>query len=130
VGDYRADYPLTIDPELVFSTYLGGKGRDTGESIARRAAARGRTGRRHPGRFDGSNSSPRSLTPQPPRSLMLTIEDDGVGLSESRTAGIGLSAMHERADELGGAFQIAARPEGGTRAEATFPLNDAGATHD
>ena len=34
VGAYDASLPLTIDPVLSYSTYLGGSGGDTGEGIA------------------------------------------------------------------------------------------------
>ena len=34
VGDYNPDYPLIIDPVLVYSTYLGGTGFDAGKAIA------------------------------------------------------------------------------------------------
>jgi hypothetical protein len=34
VGTYDSNLPLTIDPVLSYSTYLGGSGGDTGESIA------------------------------------------------------------------------------------------------
>lgn len=34
VGDYDSTRPLVIDPTLVFSSYLGGMGADTGRSIA------------------------------------------------------------------------------------------------
>ncbi|MBI4470759.1 MAG: SBBP repeat-containing protein [Acidobacteria bacterium] len=38
VGAYDREYPLTIDPVLVYSTYLGGTGGDSGSSIAIDAA--------------------------------------------------------------------------------------------
>ncbi len=34
IGGYNPDYPLIIDPELVYSTYLGGHGKDYGYGIA------------------------------------------------------------------------------------------------
>lgn len=34
LGTYNPAYPLTIDPTLIYSTYLGGTGRDDGEGIA------------------------------------------------------------------------------------------------
>ncbi|HEX6483066.1 MAG TPA: sensor histidine kinase [Ktedonobacteraceae bacterium] len=54
--------------------------------------------------------------------LMLTISDDGRGLPATVSRGIGLRSMHERAEELGGMCSIEARPEGGTRVSACFPL--------
>jgi signal transduction histidine kinase len=47
--------------------------------------------------------------------LVLEITDDGVGLSKHHTAGVGLSSMRERAEELGGRCTIDSLPEGGTR---------------
>jgi signal transduction histidine kinase len=47
--------------------------------------------------------------------LVLEITDDGVGLSKHHTAGVGLSSMRERAEELGGRCTIESLPEGGTR---------------
>ncbi|HEC45091.1 MAG TPA: DUF5050 domain-containing protein, partial [Bacteroides sp.] len=34
VGDYDPEYPLIVDPELVYSTFLGGSGGDGGRDIA------------------------------------------------------------------------------------------------
>ncbi len=47
--------------------------------------------------------------------LRLEIADDGCGLPSERHAGVGLTSMRERATELGGSFELAAAPEGGTR---------------
>jgi len=54
--------------------------------------------------------------------LGLEIEDDGAGLPEARPAGVGLRSMRERAEELGGTFQLLARPEGGTLVSVWLPL--------
>ncbi len=48
--------------------------------------------------------------------------DDGVGLPELRSAGVGIVSMRERAEELGGSCAVAARPKGGTRVLARLPL--------
>jgi signal transduction histidine kinase len=55
--------------------------------------------------------------------LGLEVIDDGVGISEDRVAGVGLSSMRERAEELGGTLAIEPRPEGGTRVLARLPLS-------
>jgi signal transduction histidine kinase len=47
--------------------------------------------------------------------LVLEIGDDGVGMPEGRRAGVGLSSMRERAEELGGRCDVESDPEGGTR---------------
>jgi signal transduction histidine kinase len=54
----------------------------------------------------------------------LTIEvcDDGRGICETATAGVGISSMRERARELGGACQISRGASGGTRVLAELPL--------
>ncbi len=53
----------------------------------------------------------------------LSVEDDGIGLSPDRVAGVGLVSMRERAEELGGSFAITRRQDGtGARLAACFPL--------
>lgn len=57
--------------------------------------------------------------------LRLTIDDDGIGLAEDWTPGIGLASMRERCAELGGQCEIGASPAGGTRVTAVLPLDPA-----
>ncbi len=52
----------------------------------------------------------------------LTIDDDGLGLPQMITPGVGLHSMRERAEELGGAFTIQPRQSGGTRVAVSLPL--------
>ncbi len=54
---------------------------------------------------------------------LLTIEviDDGAGLSPGAPAGVGLTSMRARAEELGGTCGVAARTARGTRVWATLP---------
>jgi signal transduction histidine kinase len=54
--------------------------------------------------------------------LRVEIEDDGVGLSTDRRAGVGLTAMRERAAELGGTCEIEPTALGGTRVTASLPV--------
>ena len=54
--------------------------------------------------------------------LELVVEDDGVGVQRNRNAGVGLSSMRERAEELGGTCAVEAAPTGGTRVLARIPL--------
>ena len=54
--------------------------------------------------------------------LELEVTDDGVGMSVGRRAGVGMSSMRERAEELGGALVVEPGPEGGTRVLARLPL--------
>jgi signal transduction histidine kinase len=56
--------------------------------------------------------------------LGLEIADDGVGLPTMRHAGVGLTAMRERAAELGGTCEITPAPGGGTHVCARLPLPD------
>ena len=66
--------------------------------------------------------------------LSLQVSDDGVGLpgtepgtepgaeSDARHAGVGLSSMRERTDELGGVLSLSGSPEGGTLVSVRLPL--------
>jgi signal transduction histidine kinase len=54
--------------------------------------------------------------------LELEVRDDGTGMTEGRRAGVGLSSMRERAEELGGTLAIESGPEGGTCVLACLPL--------
>ena len=54
--------------------------------------------------------------------FVLEIEDDGVGLSAERRAGVGLLSMRERAEELGGSLDVVTVPGEGTRVLARLPL--------
>ncbi len=57
--------------------------------------------------------------------LILSIEDDGRGLSGGSRPGVGLGSMRERASELGGTCDIEPGPAGGTVVRARLPLHDA-----
>ena len=60
------------------------------------------------------------------RQMILTIEDDGVGLvasiSSERATGYGLATMRERAQRIGGQFKIENSTDGGT-VHVMVPLN-------
>lgn len=72
--------------------------------------------------------------------LVVTVRDDGCGIDGHAPAGIGLTSMRERAEELGGTFVVRASPSAGTTVRVTLPLatrpkttvpsNGSGATHD
>ena len=44
--------------------------------------------------------------------LQLEVSDDGKGVAEDRSAGVGMSSMRERAEELGGTLAVEAPPGG------------------
>ncbi len=55
--------------------------------------------------------------------LELEVDDDGIGpMRGDVRMGVGVRSMHERADELGGAFEIGRSCLGGTRVAARFPV--------
>lgn len=54
--------------------------------------------------------------------LRVEISDDGVGLPPNRRAGVGLSSMRERAEEIGGSCTVVAGANGGTRVTAKLPI--------
>jgi signal transduction histidine kinase len=53
--------------------------------------------------------------------LVLSIQDDGCGLPQARSVGVGLVSMRERAEELGGTWSIEATSTGGTHVRARLP---------
>jgi len=57
--------------------------------------------------------------------LVVTVADNGVGVTRGRTRGVGLRSMKERATELGGSFAVSRRHEGGTLVTAKLPLKTA-----
>jgi signal transduction histidine kinase len=60
-----------------------------------------------------------------PRSDLFDIEikDDGVGLPVNGRAGVGLTSLRERTDELGGTCEIVSEPGRGTCIRAHLPLH-------
>ena len=53
--------------------------------------------------------------------LRLIVQDDGVGIAPDVIAGVGLTSMRERAEELGGTFYITQRQPQGTHLQVTLP---------
>ena len=62
--------------------------------------------------------------------LHIEVADSGTGLARDRRAGVGLSSMRERAEELGGTFRIGPGPGGGTVVSVRLPLGDGPAPGD
>ena len=54
--------------------------------------------------------------------LQLDIRDNGVGIGQAYRAGVGLTAMRERAEELGGTFAVSTIVPSGTQLLATLPI--------
>ena len=58
------------------------------------------------------------------KTLTLTITDDGRGISNVHSNGIGTQSMRERAAELGGTFAVEPNEPSGTRIEVGLPWRD------
>lgn len=56
--------------------------------------------------------------------LEIEISDDGIGIAPDRRAGVGLSSMRERAEEIGGRCVIESSASGGTRVVAKLPISN------
>jgi len=54
--------------------------------------------------------------------LRVDVTDDGRGVSQVHRAGVGLTSMRERAEELGGSCSLTPRPGGGSILSARLPL--------
>ena len=57
--------------------------------------------------------------------LIVEVRDDGKGMRGLQRAGIGLTSMRERAEELGGELDVGPSEEGGLRVTARLPLGGA-----
>jgi signal transduction histidine kinase len=53
---------------------------------------------------------------------VLAVLDAGTGMAAGRPAGVGLLAMRERADELGGTVEVSSAPGAGTTVTARLPV--------
>lgn len=53
--------------------------------------------------------------------LEVTVTDDGTGLAPGRAAGVGLTSLRERSEELGGRCSVGDAPGGGTRVQVVLP---------
>jgi signal transduction histidine kinase len=51
----------------------------------------------------------------------IEVADDGIGIPSTRRAGVGLSSMYERAQELGGSCVIESKPGKGTQIKVSLP---------
>ena len=54
--------------------------------------------------------------------LQLEIVDDGTGVPDGRSPGVGLNSMRERVAELGGDFRLESLPDSGTRISVRLPV--------
>ncbi|MGD2155588.1 MAG: sensor histidine kinase [Anaerolineales bacterium] len=63
-----------------------------------------------------------SVPQNEPGMLHLEIKDDGKGIPKGKPAGVGLTSMRERVEELGGNFTIESGQPNGTRILAQIPL--------
>lgn len=59
--------------------------------------------------------------------LEIEVTDDGAGIDPAAPAGVGLTAMRERAAEVGGVCEIGSHSGAGTRVVAHLPIAPAGA---
>lgn len=56
-----------------------------------------------------------------PAALTVVVADDGRGIAEDVTAGVGLLSLRERAEELGGRCEVVCPERGGTTVRAVLP---------
>lgn len=56
--------------------------------------------------------------------LVVSVEDDGVGIDDGTESGVGLLSMRERAAELGGRAEVTCPPDGGALVCAVLPMGE------
>lgn len=66
--------------------------------------------------LDGENAA---------EALRVVVEDDGIGIRDTATRGLGLTGMNERVQGCGGKLEVTPLAGRGTRVEAIFPLTPA-----
>jgi signal transduction histidine kinase len=59
-----------------------------------------------------------------PTALEVEVSDDGHGIGEDVSAGVGLLSLRERAEELGGRCEVSCPATGGTRVWASLPTGE------
>ena len=59
-----------------------------------------------------------------PGELLVSVDDDGVGIGPEVVAGVGLRSLRERAEELGGRCEVSCPPTGGTHVRAWLPITE------
>jgi signal transduction histidine kinase len=63
-----------------------------------------------------------TLSSHPAQQIELEVADTGRGLPEEPSAGVGLTSIRERVEELGGSFKIRSGRPSGTMIQVTIPL--------
>jgi signal transduction histidine kinase len=76
---------------------------------------------RHSGSHTASISLNRSST-----EIILEVKDEGVGMRDEPTPGIGIASMRERAEQFGGSLEVVSQ-NGGTKVKAVVPLSSVAA---
>lgn len=72
--------------------------------------------------FGASDSSSNESECAP--ALRITVEDNGIGIPDRPTLGLGIMGMRERVQALGGRLSIERRLAGGTRLSVSLPVPD------
>ena len=67
-----------------------------------------------------------ALSRGPDEEIQMSISDDGTGFDPTLVSGtkLGLIAMRQRAERLGGQLEISSEPGAGTRVNVTMPVPD------